>query len=108
MTERLIQRAIYGAAFALAIAGGLALIAMTLLTVVSISGRGLIWLGLGPVPGAYELIELGAAFAVFCFLPWCQLRRGHVTVDLFLRPLGAGPNRCAELISNLLLSGAAG
>ncbi len=108
MTGRLIQKAIHGAALALAIAGGLALIAMTLLTVISITGRGLIWLGLGPIPGSYELVEMGAAFAVFCFLPWCQLKRGHVTVDLFLRPLGPRINRGAELISNLLITGAAG
>ncbi len=104
MVERLIHRA----ALALALAGGLTLIAMTLLTVVSITGRGLIALGLGPVPGTYELIEMGSAFAVFSFLPWCQLQRGHVTVDLFMTPLGRRPNLLADLVGNLLLTGAAG
>lgn len=103
MLERLIHRA----ALSLAVAGGFALIAMTVLTVVSIVGRGLIFAGLGPVPGAYELVEFGAAFAVFCFLPWCQLQRGHVTVDLFLAPLGPRANRTAELVGNLLLTAAA-
>lgn len=103
MIERLINRA----AMALAVAGGAALIAMTILTVVSVTGRGLSWLGLGPVPGTYELVEMGSAFAVFCFLPWCQLQRGHVTVDLFMSPLGDRPNRFADLIGNLLLTGAA-
>jgi TRAP-type C4-dicarboxylate transport system permease small subunit len=39
--------------------------------------------GLGPVPGDFELVEAGTALAVFCFLPWCHLQRGHAVVDLF-------------------------
>ena len=100
--------AIHWAAFLLAIAGGAALIAMTVLTVVSVTGRGFLWAGLGPVPGAYELVEMGSAFAIFAFLPWCQLKRGHVTVDLFLAPLGRKPNLVADLVSNLLITAAAG
>lgn len=107
MTGRLIQGAIHWAAFGLAIAGGLALIAMTVLTVVSVTGRGFLWAGLGPVPGAYELVEMGSAFAIFSFLPWCQLKRGHVTVDLFLAPLGRRVNLAADLISNVLITAAA-
>jgi len=102
-----IDRIVHLAAYVLAIAGGFALIAMTALTVVSITGRGFLWAGLGPVPGAYELVEMGSAFAIFCFLPWCQLQRGHVTVDLFLQPLGPRANRFAELVGNLLLTVAA-
>lgn len=102
----MIARLIHKAALLLALAGGIALIAMTLLTVVSITGRGFIWLGLGPVPGAYELVEMGAAFAVFCFLQWCQLQRGHVTVDLFMAPLGRRANLMADLAGNLLLTAA--
>lgn len=104
MIERLIHRAALG----LALAGGVALLGMTLLTVVSVTGRGLIAVGLGPVPGDYELVEMMAAFAIFSFLPWCQLQRGHVTVDLFLAPLGRMVNLAADLIGNLLLTAAAG
>ena len=39
-------------------------------------------LGLGPIPGDFELVEAGTALAVFCFLPWCHLKRGHATVDM--------------------------
>ena len=55
------------------------------MTVVSIVGRAsLTWAWvLGPVPGDFELVEVGTGFAVFAFLPWCQLKRGHATVDLF-------------------------
>lgn len=103
----MIGRLLHGAAFVLAIAGGIVLVAMTALTVLSIVGRGLIGFGLGPIPGTYELVEMGAAFAVFSFLPWCQLKKGHVTVDLFLRPFGARTNAVAELVGNLLTAGAA-
>ena len=103
MTERLI----HGAARVLALAGGIALIVMTVLTVVSVTGRGFLWLGLGPVPGAYELVEMGSAFAIFCFLPWCQLQRGHATVDLFMNAASWRANRIVDLIANGLLTGAA-
>ena len=66
-----------------ALVGGLLLVALALMSVVSIIGRAFTRVGLGPVPGDFELIEAGGAVAVFAFLPWCQLRGGHVTVDLF-------------------------
>ncbi|SFA73807.1 TRAP-type C4-dicarboxylate transport system, small permease component [Poseidonocella pacifica] len=68
---------------AMAWGGGCILAAISLMTVVSIVGRGLDGLGLGPVTGDYELAAIGTAIAVFGFMPWCQLRRGHVTVDIF-------------------------
>ena len=104
----MIERLIHRAALSLALAGGAALLAITALTVISVTGRGLIAVGLGPVPGDYELVEMAAAFAVFSFLPWCQLQRGHVTVDLFMAPLGRRANLTADLIGNGLLTAAAG
>ncbi|WP_217520541.1 TRAP transporter small permease subunit [Octadecabacter sp. SW4] len=38
--------------------------------------------GVGPLTGDYELVAAGAAFAVFAFLPICQITGGHATVDL--------------------------
>ncbi|MCI4665738.1 MAG: TRAP transporter small permease [Neomegalonema sp.] len=86
----------------MAIVGGLALSALILLTCVSIIGVGLNtighsgWLtsiapgiakallstGVGPINGDFELVEAGMAFAIFSFLPICQLYRGHAKVDL--------------------------
>jgi TRAP-type C4-dicarboxylate transport system permease small subunit len=45
-------------------------------------GRALTFAGLGPVPGDFELVEAGTALAVFSFLPWCHLKRGHALVDM--------------------------
>lgn len=66
----------------LALAGGIVLAAIALLTVFSIVGRALIVIGLQPIPGDFELVEAGCAIAVFSFLPWCQYKRNHVTVDI--------------------------
>ena len=68
-----------------AIVGGVVLCAITLMSVASITGRALIGVGLGPVPGDFEMVEVGTALAVFFFLPWCYLKGGHATVDLFYR-----------------------
>jgi TRAP-type C4-dicarboxylate transport system permease small subunit len=64
----------------LALAGGLVVVAMTLMTLASIAGRALFT---RPLPGDYELIQLGCAVAVASFLPLTQLRGGHVLVDFF-------------------------
>lgn len=76
-------RAVGGLAKLLALAGGIILAALAVMSVVSIVGRAFSRLGLGPVPGDFELIEAGCAVAIFAFMPWCQFRQGHVTVDLF-------------------------
>lgn len=68
----------------LAIFAGMVLAGMALLTVISITGRSFVFLGLGPIPGDFELVEMGCAIAVFGFLPYCHLHRGHVTVDILV------------------------
>lgn len=88
----------------LAILGGVALVAITLITVVSITGRGLSSIGLKPVPGDFELVEVGTAFAVFAFLPWAQMNRGHATVDVFTSFLSAGVNRFIDVVAELIMT----
>lgn len=89
---------------ALAILGGLVLILITLLTVVSITGRSMVDWGLGPIPGDFELVEAFTAFAIFAFLPWCQLTRGHASVDVFTNFLSDRANRAIDLINELLMT----
>ncbi|HHZ09795.1 MAG TPA: TRAP transporter small permease [Rhizobiales bacterium] len=100
----MVLRAIEALARGLAILGGLVLVVITAVVAVSIIGRGFIWAGLGPVPGDYEIVEAGTGFAVFAFLPWCQLRRGHATVDLFTSVLPEAANRFIDLVSELLMT----
>lgn len=89
MMERLITRLALGSAAA----GGIVLVALIVMTCVSIGGRALIDFGLAPVKGDFELVEAGIAFTVFAFLPLCQLRGGHATVDIFTSGLSDGVNR---------------
>lgn len=60
--------------------GGGVLIAMLGLSVFSIAGRKFFD---SPVQGDFELVQLGCAICVACFLPWCQIEKGHVIVDFF-------------------------
>ncbi len=89
---------------ALAILGGVVLVIITIITVVSITGRAFIWAGLRPVPGDFELVEAGVGFAVFAFLPWCQLNRGHATVDIFTSFLPAWVNRQIDVVAEVLMT----
>jgi TRAP-type C4-dicarboxylate transport system permease small subunit len=39
------------------------------------------------LPGYEDFVRLTVSCAALMFFPYCQLRRGHVTVDLFVSPL---------------------
>ncbi len=108
----------------MAVIGGLVLTALILLVCVSVLGRGgntfAYWSavetgapalsdamkasGIGPVPGDFELVEAGIAFAIFAFLPLCQLRSGHATVDVFTSFLPARANAWLKAIWELCLT----
>ncbi len=90
---------------ALAIAGGLILLAIVVLTCVSIAGRALVPLdiGIGPIRGIYDMTEIGMAAAIFAFLPWAQLRDAHARVDLFQPVIPSTLNRVLELIFNVAM-----
>lgn len=87
-----------------ALLGGLVLVGLIIMSVLSITGRALVPLGLTPIPGDFELVEAGTAFAVFCFLPWCQLSGGHVTVDLLKPALGPRRDAALEVVFNTLMT----
>jgi len=68
------------AAKALAIAGGLVLTGVTLMSLYSVVMRNLAG---APIQGDFELVQMGCAVAVAAFLPFTQLRNGNVFVDFF-------------------------
>lgn len=86
-----------------AILGGVVLTALTLMVVASVAGRAMIGLGLAPVPGDFELVEVGVGIAIFFFLPWCYLRGGHATVDLLYMHLPTWAKRGIDTVSDLLM-----
>jgi TRAP-type C4-dicarboxylate transport system permease small subunit len=76
-----------------ALAGGLLLLAVVMVNVVSLIGN----IALArPVPGDFELVEMGVAIAVFAFLPYCQITGSNVTADIFTAR--AGPRTLALLM----------
>jgi TRAP-type C4-dicarboxylate transport system permease small subunit len=64
----------------LALGGGLIILAVAGLISASVVGR---WLFDFPIPGDFDLAQIGTAVAVFAFLPLCQLRGGNIIVDFF-------------------------
>ncbi|MFC3683162.1 TRAP transporter small permease [Hydrogenophaga luteola] len=86
-----------------AIVGGIVLVALTLMVVASVAGRALIGLGLGPVPGDFELVEVGVGIAIFYFLPWCYLRGGHATVDLLYMHMPNLFKKAVDLFSDVAM-----
>jgi len=88
----------------LAYLGGVVLFVVSILTVVSVIGRAFIFAGLSPIAGDYELVEALSGFAVFCFLPICQLRRGHVIVDLFTNAMGPRLVRWVDALSEIIMA----
>ena len=103
--DRRIAAIIEGLARLTAYAGGLVLLAVVIMTCISITGRSLSDFipSLGPIPGDFELVEIGVGFAIFAFLPWCHLKRGHATVDLLQQKFGHRLNRVIDLVADLLM-----
>lgn len=97
------SKLIYGASRFMAWFGGFVLTALAVLSVVSITGRAFSFAGLGPVPGDFELVEAGAAVAVFCFLPWCHLKQRHADVNLFWQLFPASLRRVLSISSDALM-----
>ena len=71
---------------AVALLGGALLVALATLVTISVTLRSDL-VGLAGVPGDFELVQMATAVAAFCFLPYCQLRRGNIFVDSFTMKL---------------------
>jgi TRAP-type C4-dicarboxylate transport system permease small subunit len=98
-----IARAIWSLARLVAVAGGAVLLVVAVITVVSIVGRAFIWAGLTSIRGDFELVEAGVGFAVFSFLPWAHLTRGHAVVTILTGAFSARVNAIITVISDLLM-----
>ncbi|MGH7277252.1 MAG: TRAP transporter small permease [Candidatus Rokuibacteriota bacterium] len=94
-------RILDGLARAFALAGGALLVTITGMSVVSIAGR----TALGtPVPGDFEMVQVGCAAAIAAFLPYCQLRRGNIIVDFFTARAGKRVQRALDALGALLVA----
>ena len=83
-----------------AVAAGVLMTAITLLTCVSLIGRNTTgW----TIVGDFELSASAAGAAVALFMPWCQVRRGHIIVDFFTTGASARNQMRMDRIGALLM-----
>lgn len=94
-------RALGALARVFAFAGGAILVALTGMSVASIAGRALLGT---PVPGDFELVQIGCGAAIAAFLPYCQLRRGHIIVDFFTVRAGPRVQGALDALGAVLLA----
>ena len=108
----------------MAVLGGIVLSLLIFLTCISITGRILngffhgAWIenlapgfgnwmieaGVGPVNGDFELVEAGVAFAIFAFLPLCQITGGHASVDVFTRMFPRRFNQVSQVVIDVIFA----
>lgn len=99
---RRVDATLEAAARGLATLGGLVLLAMAAVTVLSIAGRALP--GFAPVRGDFELVEMGCAVAVFLFLPWAQLTGSHLGVHFVAERLPTRARAVLEWLGSVALA----
>lgn len=83
-----------------ALFGGLCLLGAAALTGISIAGS----VTFRPMPGEIEVVEILCGLAVFAFLPYCQLHKGHVGVDLLISALGKKAVGWTQLIGDIVIT----
>ncbi|WP_293577247.1 TRAP transporter small permease subunit [Phaeobacter sp.] len=108
----------------MAVLGGTVLSLLILLTCLSIVGRllngglhgavmqsiapglsnWLLDIGIGPINGDFELVEAGVAFAIFAFLPLCQITAGHASVDIVANSFPQIVKRGLRMITELVFA----
>ena len=118
------KRIMMGLSRVMALLGGLVLTTLIVLTCVSIAGRLLngffhgslmqgvfpgfadwaIGIGIGPITGDFELVEAGVAFAIFAFMPLCQITGSHASVDIFSNMLPRGVNRVLSVVIDAIFA----
>ncbi len=85
----------------LAIASGISLLVMALLSLRSIVGRTFFDSAL---QGDYELVQMLSAIAVAMALPYANWIGGHVIVDFFTAKAPAKANALMDMVAHLLLA----
>jgi TRAP-type C4-dicarboxylate transport system permease small subunit len=90
---------------ACAVAAGVLLTAITLMTCVSLIGRNTTgW----TIVGDFELTGAAAGAAIALFLPWCQLQHSNIIVDFFTSRASAATQDRLDRLGALLLALAMG
>lgn len=93
------MRRLEGLCDASAAIGALVLMAVALMTTVSVIGRAFFS---HPILGDVELVQLGGAVVVASFLPYTQFRRANIIVDFFTSGASAAAQRRMDALGILL------
>jgi len=96
------RRLLDALAAALALFGGVLLLLVAVLTVVSVSGR---WFASQPLTGDIEVVQLATAAAIALFLPYCQLHGSHLIVDFFTARSSGPAQRRLDVLGSMLAGG---
>ena len=82
-----------------ALLGGALLVGIVLMTAYSATTNLLLN---APLAGDFEIVEMGVAIAVFAFLPFCQLTKANVSVDIFTMRAGPRAKSLMSLFASLI------
>lgn len=94
-------RRVLGWSHAVAVFGGLILIGIVVLTVVSVTLRG----GFNaPMMGDFEIIEFAAGIAIFAMFPYCRKVRGNIRITLFVEMLPAAVQHLLEVANDVVFT----
>ncbi len=97
-------------AVAWALLGGVLLIAIVLVTATNVGAftldrlAGLFGGAVSGLPGYEDFVRLAISAAVPMFFPYCQLKRGHVAVDIFVSHFSAQLRRGLDRFSLLVIA----
>ena len=96
-----------------ALVGGVILLAIVLVTAFNVSAFTLDRLArffgttVSGLPGYEDFVRLAISVAGLMFFPYCQLRRGHVTVDLFSRSFPLPMQKALDVLWLACMAGVA-
>lgn len=93
-----------------ALMGGAILLAIVLVTTVNVGAFGLDRIArlfgatVTALPGYEDFVRLAISAAALMLFPYCQLRRGHVVVDLLMGRVPRGLQRTLDIVSLLAMA----
>ena len=85
----------------LALLGGVILVLVAVVTIVSVIGRTGFNL---PILGDSEIVEIGIAYSLFSFLAYCQMRGANVIIDFFTARAPVMVRNGLDAVSNVVFA----
>lgn len=84
-----------------AIIGGLLLLSICIISILSILGR---WLFNTPITGDIELVQITCSLSIASFLPYAQMKNAHVIVDFFTHNTSPRNKFLLDTLATVLLA----